>query len=70
MRLKTGSIWPAVFLHASHNLFRGRIFDSITGNTGYTKFFIGEFGIALIVPITCMAIFCWIKRENINKKLL
>jgi membrane protease YdiL (CAAX protease family) len=66
IRLKTGSIWPAVFLHASHNLFIQRIFDNLTQNTGYTNFFIGEFGIALTIPITCIAIACWINRDKIK----
>jgi membrane protease YdiL (CAAX protease family) len=68
-RLKTGSIWPTIFLHASHNLFIGKIFDSITGDTGYTKFFIGEFGVALIVPIACIALFCWIKSKKIKSEV-
>ena len=66
MRLKTGSIWPTVFLHSSHNLFIQNIFDPLTKITKYTNFFIGEFGIALVVPITCIAIYCYKKRGEIS----
>jgi len=66
MRLKTGSIWPTVFLHASHNLFIQGIFDPLTKNTGYTQYFIGEFGIALIIPITYIAVYCWVHRTKIQ----
>lgn len=58
IRLKTGTIWKTVFLHASHNLFIQNIFDPLTQDTGLTNFFIGEFEAALIIPITCIAIVC------------
>jgi membrane protease YdiL (CAAX protease family) len=33
MRLKSGSLWTAVLLHASHNLFIQRVFDPLTTDT-------------------------------------
>jgi membrane protease YdiL (CAAX protease family) len=44
MRLKSGSLWTGVLLHASHNLFIQDFFDPITPDTSPTKYVIGEFG--------------------------
>src|SRR5262249_26896824 len=57
-RLKTGSLWTGVLLHASHNLFIQGFFDPITRQTEITKYVIGEFGAALaIMGIICAVIF-------------
>jgi uncharacterized protein len=47
LRLKSGSFYPAVLLHATHNLFIQGLFDPLTVDTGLTKYFIGEFGAGL-----------------------
>jgi len=47
LRLKSGSLWPAAIMHASHNLFIQGIFDPLTRNAGLTEYFTGEFGLAL-----------------------
>lgn len=62
-RLKTGSLWTGVLLHASHNLFVQAVFTPLTRDTGPTKYFIGEFGIVLPVVSVLMALFFWRKRH-------
>lgn len=57
LTLKSGSLWPAAVLHATHNLFIQGVFDGLTGNRGITPYVIGEFGLgvafmALIVAYT------------------
>lgn len=47
LRLASGSIWPAVIMHASHNLIIQGVFDELTANTGNTAFFTSEFGLML-----------------------
>ncbi len=47
LRLASGSIWPAVLMHASHNLIIQGVFDELTADTGNTAFFTGEFGLVL-----------------------
>jgi uncharacterized protein len=64
-RLKSNSIWTAVILHASHNLFIQRIFSPLTRDTGNTKYFIDEFGIVLPVICLCLAIYFWRKRSQL-----
>jgi membrane protease YdiL (CAAX protease family) len=49
LRLASGSLWSGAFLHASHNAFIQGYFDRVTGDTGATAWFIGEFGLALAV---------------------
>lgn len=58
-RLKSNSLWPAVILHASHNLFVQRIFTPLTSNTGITPYIIDEFGIALALVGIVIAIAVW-----------
>ena len=57
--LKAPSFWPAVLIHASHNVFVQSvqsIFDSITVTGKYTNFFTSEFGIGLAVAYIGAAI--------------
>lgn len=66
-RLKSGSLWTAAILHASHNLLIQRFFTPLTSDTGQTKYFIDEFGVVL--PIICLfvAVFFWTKRKELSK---
>jgi uncharacterized protein len=54
LRLRSGSLWPAALLHASHNLFIQGFFDIVTVDTGVTKYLLSEFGavLALTAAIT------------------
>ncbi|HET9695686.1 MAG TPA: CPBP family intramembrane glutamic endopeptidase [Terriglobales bacterium] len=55
LRMRSGSIWPCVVLHATHNAVIQLFFDAITANTGRTAYFAGEFGIALVIPQATLA---------------
>jgi membrane protease YdiL (CAAX protease family) len=65
-RMKSGSLWTGVLLHASHNLFIQSIFSPLTKDTGNTKYYIDEFGIVL--PIVCIffAVWFWRKRAELT----
>jgi uncharacterized protein len=65
LRLKSGSLWPAVILHAAHNLFIQAIFTPLTGNTGITPYIIDEFGIGLAITAVIAAFIFWRKRGEI-----
>jgi uncharacterized protein len=65
LRLKSGSLWPAVILHASHNLFIQAIFTPLTGNTGITAYVIDEFGIGLALAIIPIVYLFWRKRADL-----
>jgi membrane protease YdiL (CAAX protease family) len=65
LRLKSGSLWPAVLLHASHNQFIQGIFDKLTGNTSATPYIIGEFGVGLALTSIVVAYIFWrIQRDK------
>jgi len=57
LRLKSGSVWPAVLLHASHNAIIQIYLDGLTVNRDRTNYLIGEFGCAML-PLTIL--FAWI----------
>jgi membrane protease YdiL (CAAX protease family) len=59
LRLRSGSLWPAALLHASHNLFIQQVFDPLTQDTGTTAYLVGEFGLALAIAAIVVAFFFW-----------
>jgi membrane protease YdiL (CAAX protease family) len=65
MRLKSGSIWPGVVLHAAHNTFMQQFFDPLTVENNKTKYVAGEFGAALLVISILMAIYFWRRRNEL-----
>jgi membrane protease YdiL (CAAX protease family) len=70
LRLKSGSLWPAVVLHASHNLFIKNIFTPLTGNTGITAYIIDEFGVALVFALVLAALYVWHRRFEVSAMVL
>lgn len=66
MRLKTGSIWPGVLLHASHNTFIQTFFDPLTVENSKTRYVAGEFGIFLYGPVILLAVYFWSRRGEVN----
>jgi membrane protease YdiL (CAAX protease family) len=66
MRLKSGSIWPGVVLHAAHNTFFQQFFDPLTVVNSKTRYVAGEFGIALLVVSLLMAIYFWRRRGELT----
>jgi membrane protease YdiL (CAAX protease family) len=65
LTLKSGSLWPAVVLHAFHNQIVQGIFDKLTGNTGITPYIIGEFGIGLALTGLVVAYIFWRMRRDV-----
>ena len=65
-RMKSGSLWTAVILHGSHNLFIQSIFTPLTKDNGNTAYYIDEFGIILPIVAFGFAIYYWTKRNELN----
>jgi len=58
-RLKSGSVWTTVILHASHNLYIQRLFDPLTIETNvWSKYMIGETGLVMLVIFLLIAFSC------------
>ncbi len=65
LRLKSGSLWTAVILHASHNLFVQEIFDPLTKDRSITKYLTTEFGVGLALVYTLAAWYFWRRRGEL-----
>lgn len=67
LTLKSGSLWPAALLHASHNLFIQGIFDNLMRDTGQTLWYTTEFGAALAVTSVVFAVYFWTRRAEVQQ---
>jgi len=65
LRLKTGSLWTGMFLHASHNACIQTFFTRITSATAITAYFIDEFGAALALLSVILGFAFWKKRTGL-----
>ncbi len=59
LRLRSNSVWPAVLLHTSHNVFILHFFAPLTGETPLSPFFTGETGAALMIVSVLLAVLFW-----------
>ncbi len=66
MRLRSGSLWTAMILHGSHNLFVQSVFDPFSTDTGMTKYMTGEFGALLALAAVGAAFFAWRARKSLE----
>ncbi len=65
-RLKSGSLWPAAMLHASHNLFIQAIFDRMTNPVGKALYVTTEFGAGLALTVAACAFYLWTRRGEVE----
>jgi membrane protease YdiL (CAAX protease family) len=66
LRLASGSIWPAVLMHAVHNTFIQSILDEMTVDTGNTAYFTTEFGLALAIMGVIVGFIFWRQGKALN----
>jgi membrane protease YdiL (CAAX protease family) len=64
-RARSGSVWPNVILHASHNTFFNHVYDTLMARYPLTDFFVTEFGVGLLVIQVLMALYIWARRDEI-----
>lgn len=65
LRVRSGSVWPAVVLHSSHNIFFLNVFDPLMERYALTDFFVTEFGVGLMVINVLMALYVWAHRDEL-----
>lgn len=65
IRLKSGSVWTGMLLHASHNLWIQGFFDRVTTGRGHTAWFTTEFGAALALTAVLAAFAFWRFRDRL-----
>ncbi|PEI90190.1 hypothetical protein CN679_18455 [Bacillus pseudomycoides] len=66
LRMKSGSLWTGVMIHAAHNCFLQLSFDPLTSNKQYTKLFTTEFGIGVAIVYMIIAFYFWKRRDEIS----
>lgn len=66
MRLRSGSVWPAVLLHATHNAIIQAYLDTLTVNRSHTNYFTGEFGCAMLPFPIIAAWMVWRRRREVE----
>jgi uncharacterized protein len=67
LRLKSGSLWTGVILHASSNHFIQVFFDPMTAYTGHAKYILGEFGAGFTLVVAVLAFYFWTRRGELGK---
>ncbi len=67
LRLKSGSLWTGVILHAASNQFIQQFFDPMTEYTGRTKYILGEFGIGFTLVVAVLAAYFWTRRAEVEQ---
>ena len=55
LRLRSGSAWPSVLIHATHNTFVQGIFDPLTAGIGRARHITSEFGLGLAMAVVITA---------------
>ncbi len=65
LRLKSGSLWTAAILHASHNIFVQAIFTPLTEKIDITPYIIDEFGCGLAIIGIILAVYFWRKQKEL-----
>ena len=65
MRLRSGSVWTGMFLHAGHNIFIQSFFDAQTRHSRFTDLWTTEFGAGLAIAGVVMAAICYSKRGDL-----
>ncbi|MFT3807192.1 lysostaphin resistance A-like protein [Arenimonas sp.] len=67
-RLRSGSVWPAVLLHASHNVFIPLVFTPLTAETSErTAYAVDEFGFMLAAVNIVLALAFWWRRDEATR---
>jgi uncharacterized protein len=69
LRLKSGNLWTAAVMHASHNLFIQSIFDRMTAPVGRALYVTTEFGAGLVLTTGACALYFWGRRNELLNRL-
>jgi len=67
-RMRSGSLWTGVLLHASHNLFIQTFFTPITLQNIRSRWYIDEFGAVVPTVSLILALFFWSRNKALDVK--
>ena len=66
LRLKSGSIWPAVMLHAANNLFVQDVMRPLVAGGRWSQYAIDQFGGLLPLMAVAVAVMVWYRRNEVE----
>jgi membrane protease YdiL (CAAX protease family) len=66
LRIKSGSLWTGVLLHAMHNLYSQEAFPLLTADRPATAYFTGEFGAFSAIAALIVAVVFWSRRGSLH----
>ena len=67
LRIKSGSLWTGVLLHAMHNLYLQEVFPSLTVDLPRTPYVTDEFGAFSAAAAVIVAVVFWLKRGDLRE---
>lgn len=67
LTLRSGSVWPAVLLHASHNIFIKNVYETLTVPTQWTPYLTNEFGLAFALVLLIVGYLYWRRRASLPR---
>lgn len=66
LRLKSGSLWPAVIFHMSNNVFMQKFFTPMTAGTDRSAWYMDEFGAVPALVTLLVAGYFWRKGRQLG----
>ena len=65
LRLKSGSVWTGMIMHAVNNLCTEAIFTPMTRHARVPNYIVGEFGIGVVITSGVVAYVLWKRRAEL-----
>jgi len=65
-RMRSGSLWTGVWMHAAHNIFFQSVYPGLTKESANSAWLVDEFGAFSVVVAVLVAVFFWMKRRELR----
>jgi membrane protease YdiL (CAAX protease family) len=64
-RMKSGSLWTGVWMHAAHNIFFQSVYPGLTTESPNSAWLVDEFGVFSAAVAVLVALFYWSRRHEL-----
>ena len=65
-RIRSGSLWTGVWMHAAHNIFFQSVYPGLTQNGPHSAWLVDEFGAFSVVAAVLVGVFFWRQRGALD----